>query len=225
MRLCLTLALIFLWSATAQAGPWMREKGAVFLSFSHSRFESGDHRDNETKLYLEYGLSERFTLGLDAGQGEYYGDQSAIAFLRTPIGRSDGASRLAVEMGLGAFRDDLTPTATPEMTLRPGLSWGRGIDTRFGSGWITVETLAERRIGEDDTAYKADTTFGLNASDNTKLIMQFQSGDYPGSDPYLRLAPSLVREFAPGRHLELGLRHGLAGETTTGVKIGTWLSF
>jgi hypothetical protein len=52
-----------------------------------------------------------------------------------------------------------------------------------------------------------------------------QVGDYPGSDFYLRLVPSVAREIRPGRMIELGAQFGVAGDSRVGVKLGTWLEF
>lgn len=225
-RFALFLLCALLSAGPVAAGAWLREEGTGFLSFSQT---VGENRDEDyNALFLEYGLTPNTTLGLDAGMGKGLENWQAILFLRRPVGATDGASRRAVELGLGLSGSAPPLTALPSdlsPLLRPGLSWGRGLDTRWGNGWVGVETLAELRLNSGDVALKADTTLGLKRSGGAMMILQFQAGDYPGADPYLRLAPSYVQPLGSRLHLELGVVAGVAGDDAARIKLGTWLAF
>lgn len=222
------LALTLVLSAgPAQPGPWPREAGTGFLSLSHSmagdRDQPGRRAAGYSALYGEYGLDGALTLGLDAGRGDLYGDWSAVLFLRHALDDGNGPHRFAAELGLGGMGADGT---APQPLLRPGLSWGRGLETGWGPGWATLDSFLEYRLGDGEAALKADLTLGVKPTPDRMLILQVQSGDYPGTPPYLRLAPAYVRRLGRGEtFLEIGLKAGLAGEETQGLKIGLWRRF
>jgi len=222
----LVLLCTLIAAGAATAGAWLREEEEGFLSFSQT---FGDASEEEyTALLLEYGLTPNTTLGLDAGMGATLDDWQAILFLRRPIGAAEGPSRLSAELGPGLAGTAPPLTAAPDALdplLRPGLSWGRGVATRWGPGWIGVETNAALRLNSGDVALKADTTFGVKRAGGALMVLQLQAGDYPGSTPYLRLAPSYVQPLGERLHLELGVVAGVAGDETARIKIGTWLEF
>lgn len=215
------LALVLALSAgTARPGPWPREAGTGFLSLSHSLSrEAGHPSTGYSAFYGELGLGGGMTLGLDAGRGDTYGDWSALFFLRRSLDDGRGPNRLAAELGLGRMGADGTGA---QVVLRPGLSWGRGLP----SGWATLESYLEYRLAERRAVPKADLTLGLKPGPDRMLIFQLQSGDYPGAPPYLRLAPSYVQRLGRGEaFVEIGLKAGLAGDETLGLKLGLWRAF
>ncbi|MGC9370960.1 MAG: hypothetical protein ACP5DX_15590 [Paracoccaceae bacterium] len=211
----------------AQPGPWPREAGTGFLSLSHSvtedRARAGRPVSGYSAVYGEFGLGRARTLGLDAGRGDRYGDWSAILFFRRALDDGRGRHRFALEFGLGGMGADGMQS---QALLRPGLSWGRGLETALGPGWAALDSFVEYRLDDRNAALKADLTLGLKPRPGQMLILQVQSGDYPGADPYLRLVPSYVRRLGrSGTYLEIGLKAGLAGEETQGLKIGLWHRF
>jgi hypothetical protein len=227
--LCLMLCAM-LCAQDAAAGAWPREKGATFVSLGHTAttgFQSLLLPDRElrgyTSLYAEHGLTEAWTLGLDAGiaSGDETATAAALVFLRHPLGGA-GIHRFAAEAGIGYQHDDVDGT---QGRLRPGLSWGRGFDSRWGGGWLGLETSADLRLPTGDVALKADATAGIRRGDDWMLIFQVQSGLYPGSDLLVRLAPSVVRQVRKGTHLQLGLIGGVAGDDSIGGKLGLWMEF
>ena len=218
--LCLTVAAI---PAQLCAGAWARDKGATFLSFG-ATFSAPydapgqDHR-LYNQLYIEHGLGRDITLGFDAGM-DMHSDYSAVVFLRRPIDLGS-RSKFAVQAGLGSASSG----GQTGYVLHVGASWGRGLDTRLGSGWLAVDAKADYRLEQAELGVTTDFTLGLKPGDRTKLIIQLQTGRYPGSDAYIRLAPAYVREIAPGRHIELGAQLGLVGDRRAGLKLGSWLEF
>ena len=109
--------------------------------------------------------------------------------------------------------------------LQFGAAWGRGISTRWGNGWIAADGAVRYRLETEGIVAKLDLTVGIKPFDRAKLFVQVQAGRYPDADPYLRVVPSVAYRIAPGRHIELGVPVGLAGDNSVGVKIGTWLEF
>jgi hypothetical protein len=230
MRAPLSALLLLAAASQVEAGAWPREPGAVFLSFS-STLSTGaetllapltDIR-SASQVFAEYGLSETWTLGLDAlrATGDDATLTAGLVSLRRPVWRGDGGGIAAAELGLG-FLDDADGT---QARVRPGLSWGRGFESLRGGGWLGVESSVELRLPSGDTAVKADFTAGLKPTDTWMLIAQVQTGLYPDADPIVRLAPSVVRRLGPKSHAQLGLLGSVAGDDAVGVKLAFWFSF
>ncbi|MFU1477187.1 hypothetical protein ACM25N_05565 [Roseovarius sp. C7] len=215
----LILILICL-SGMAHAGPWPRAPGTGYLSASTTYFDAETYADplSYSTIYLEYGLSDRFTIGLDLGQNDL-GAYKAIAFASTPLMAGYLGDRLQISAELGAGM------VINREALRAGLHLGRGGrvwgDT---SGWIAWENLAIFTTGHRPRI-TSDLTLGLQANDRTKLIMQLQSGVTPGEPAYVRLAPSIVWQRKPGHHLELGVSAGLENTEDYSLKLGVWREF
>mgnify|MGYP005861962363 CR=1 FL=1 len=209
---CITCCVIcLLLAGQSHAGAWPREPGATFLSFS-TEVDTGDMTDTFTTLFVEYGLTDRLTLGLDAGldDGTLY---KGIVFARMPLNRPEADMKLAIEMGVG-----LTDDAA---VLRPGLMIGRGLDW----GWMAMDTLATVDIEAKDVDLTTDLTLGVNMSARSKLILQLQSGHQVMDLEYLKFASSVVYEYKPGRHLELGALAGIKNLDGYAVKLGLWRHF
>lgn len=230
MRAPMSALVLLAAAAQAEAGPWPREQGAIFLSIS-STLSTGaqtllapmtDIR-TASQVFAEYGLSDDWTFGLDALHAT--GDDAPLAAglvsLRRPVWRGDGGGIAAAELGLGILED----ADGTEARVRPGLSWGRGFESTRGGGWLGVESSLEFRLPSGDTAFKADFTAGLKPTDRWMLIGQVQTGLYPDADPIVRLAPSVVRRLGDSTHAQLGLLGGLAGDDAVGVKLALWFSF
>lgn len=210
--------------STACAGPWPREQGATFISLSSSvstpYASAGQDLQVFHSLFLERGFPRELTFGLDAGADPDW-RYSAIGFLRSPVLRSDGPHRFAVQAGLGTRYDG----ARSETILQVGASWGRGFDTGIGGGWATLDTQAQLLLETGNSIAKADLTVGVKPTEHWKLMLQVQSSQYPGAKPVLRLAPSVAYSVGAGRHLEIGAQLGVLNEERFGLKIGSWVEF
>ena len=215
----LILILICL-TGMAHAGPWPRPPGTGHLSFSTTYFDAKTYADplSFNTLYLDYGLTERITLGLDLGQNDL-GEYKAIAFAKTPLmaGLLGDRLRISAELGAGMVIN--------REALRAGLHLGRGGRVwREKTGWIGWENRAIFTTGHRPRI-TSDLTLGLTASPRTKLIVQVQSGVTPGEPAYARLAPSLIWQRKPGHHLEFGLGAGLHDTERYNIKLGIWRDF
>lgn len=210
MLACLALA------TPAQAGAWPRGKGNVFLTFSHhataGRLSGPVY--NYTAFYMEYGLNETLTLGLDLGHG-VSGEDKAIVFLRGPLWEPGRFGRLGWEMGLGRIAG--------ANALRPGLSYG--MDLPGGAGWLALDILIEIPLDAPRLDRKADLTLGLNHSDRLRSIWQLQTGKSQGDPGFARIAPSLVWKLRDNTHVELGASAEMRSARAFGLKLGIWQEF
>jgi hypothetical protein len=210
-------ALFFLFClvGAASAGPWPREEGKGFLSFSFDiDAETGD--DNFLSFYLEYGLGKDRTFGIDRRESS---DEIAktIAFLRYPIGSADRRLKLAYEIGLGVVDN--------HGALRPGFSLGSGLELGQRSGWWTWDSRAILYDDLEDGLFEADITLGIQMTGRTKVIMQLQGGVPSEGDAYAKLAPSFVLQNGAGRHYTLGLTAGVVEVDEVKINIGLWQEF
>lgn len=223
-------AALALRAAPALSGPWPREEGRTFLALgAEVSSETTALLDGRPalrqyhSLYVERGLARALTLGLDAAWGAGRDDHllSLLLFLRRPVWQG---SRDIAAAGIGLGLEERTGEGL-RARIRPGLSIGRGIATAWGDGWLALDGSAELLLPGADALLKLDATAGLKPRPGLMLILQVQSSWASGAEPVLKLAPSLVREVAPGRHLQLEVSAGLAGDRALAVKLGAWAEF
>ena len=224
-------ALLAFAATEATAGAWPRPKGETFVSVATrqstgARTLIGAVQDvhSYNSVYAEYGLTDRLTVGLDAGQGRGPDDavNAALVFARVPVW-SPGRHKVAADSGLGLLADGVEPTQT---RLRPGLAWGRGFESRWGGGWIGMEASYELRLPSGGHATKTDFTAGLKPTESWMAMLQLQAGDYPGAEaPIVRLAPAVVRKLGRRTHLQVGAIAPVSGDDPHGALLSPWLTF
>ena len=206
---------------TAQAGPWLREKGSTFSSVSVS---ATYFRDFGTATYLEYGLREHMTIGADistftSSEGARSG--FATLFLRRALGANQGKSRWAYELGIGsAWEGDLI---LPH--IKTAVSWGRGYTLREKSGWMTVDASIKWDLMQGEHAGKLDATVGMNFSDRTTGMLQLYLAHLDHKF-YATLAPSVV--IKPGKRkfkIQIGTEIPTDDAKNTVLKLGIWREF
>ena len=169
-----------------------------------------------TSSYVEYGLTDKLTLGSDVGHG-VSGNAKALIFLSYPIGTIGDKHNFAAEIGVGRIAGD--------SVLRPGLNYGFGFKNRVGQGWFTLDALFEHHLSEGHTDVKADITVGLNHERGFKSIVQLQLGQQRGDNGFVRLAPSFAMPMGRKMHFELGFSTELRGPKAYGIKAGIWRAF
>ncbi|CUH75370.1 hypothetical protein [Tropicibacter naphthalenivorans] len=216
------VVLIFclLTAVQAQAGAWPRTKGtgfgsaAVRLSWPQNiqHWTSAMPTQQYYTLYLEYGLTDRVTLGLDLGRS-VSGAAKTVAFVQMPIRNKDSGPKISGQLAFGRVAGD--------MVIRPGLSLGWGLQ----KGWFSVDSVAEIHLPDKKTDYKLDITWGRNLPRDRKLILQLQTGDTAEDPPFARFAPSYVRPLKGKYQLETGVTVGLIGDSSMGIKFGLWADF
>jgi hypothetical protein len=218
---CCVLALVFVLAGgqCALAGAWPREKGKAFVA---SNLTTTKDRDYNGNLYAEYGLTDRFTLGLDVTAemdplGMITGD--GTLFLRWPLNAPDATHKWAVHLGVGARYDDLEFFPSGEIAL----AWGRGLQWGERYGWMGLEASYNVAKSPQTAIAKLDGTIGMGLTDKTKAMMQVFLTQ---QDSVLttKLAPSLLFSPGAGRYtLQFGAEFPNEGETS--FKIGIWMDF
>ncbi len=221
LRPCLlAIAILWLGVVTATAGAWPREQGGVFASATVRlswpqdmvKARSFEPTGGYRTLYLEYGLTNRLTVGLDLGRS-VSGRRKTVVFGRIPIRNRDTGIKAAFQLGLGTIDD--------RQIIRPGISLGWGLE----NGWIAADAVAEMRVESGEADLKLDVTWGRNLGKGRKLILQMQMGD-PVDDPsFARFAPSIVFPLNDMISLETGAAWGIVGDNTFGLKVGLWTQF
>ncbi|MCC1492827.1 hypothetical protein J1C49_09420 [Cognatishimia sp. F0-27] len=214
------LLLAMICADAARAGAWPREQGTWFLSGSvtlgwpqdMTTATSPEPTQQYNALYIEYGLSDRLTLGLDLGRSVSGGGKT-IAFLQYPLRNQDTGLKAAVQIGLGTI--DEAPV------IRPGFSLGWG----YERGWFSADGVAEFGIQTQETDWKLDVTLGRRLNRDRKLILQMQMGAPSSDPPFARFAPSIVFPLNERLKLETGGVWGVTGDTQMGLKIGLWAEF
>lgn len=236
---CIIVFLLAIVPATATAGAWPRGKGEGFAAFS---LESTNDRSaltwddpsedpplarNYLKFYGEYGLTDRYTLGVELEQDYLFRQQQGIVFLTASIVPDTWLNRISIELGVGQREGPFGPRGTDdrETVVRPALYYGRGFSTAWGQGWAGADFKAEHRLDTAETAYKLDLTLGLRQTDDTLYYGQIQSSKYPNTDTAARLLLSRVSRINKTFWLETGLIAGLVTDESVGLKVAIWADF
>lgn len=214
IRLMVFLCLI---CPPATAGPWLRAKGDQFLSVSVETIEQDGQINPYSAVYYEMGLSDRWTVGLDAG-ADILGYSSALAFARTSLWQGKRGDRMAVELALGAVQD----ASGPSIAIRPGISWGRGLELYQG-GWIAVDATFGRRVGNHRNIAKIETTLGLNHGDRSKFLFQVTLEKPSGEDLFVSATPGLAYRVGKEFHLVAGIV--ASNSRSAALKFGIWREF
>jgi hypothetical protein len=205
----------------AEAGAWLKEKGTGFASLSFGAFQNDQ---TSTAIFVEYGLSDTTTIGIDINAfvaRSDVGDAFGVAFLRRSLGPTDRNSRFSYEVGVGAFWDDeqLLPA------VKSAVSWGRGIQFGDRSGWMNVDAayIVEPTL-KNHTA-KLDATAGLNFTPVTTGILELNLSQQD-SDFFSAVEPSvLIKPKSSAFQIKLGARIPMDEGDSTALKLGIWRSF
>jgi len=224
-----------LFSPAAHAGAWARTPGEVFLSFSsnlHSSVEAlaegVEEMSRYDSAYLEVGLGHRLTFGADLGRGEY--TREAMAFLRYTITHPDARLQAAVDLGVG--RRSVEVLGDSDLA-RIGLSLGYGFGLTppdwmpmdLQGGWIALDAVSIQDLTRSETRWKVEATFGLNATDRMRFMLQVAAEEWPGLDISYGVNPSIVYQVFDRTSLELGVRAVLADHVELGLEFGLWHRF
>lgn len=223
------LLLAALAAGPAEAGPWLRDEGATYLSFG---FEAPQDGDSWASLYAEHGLRERLTLGVIAGRSAARQEGEALVFARRPVGGTEGPWRAAVELGFGARFDEGGRTAP---ALRIGASIGRGFETRWGPGWAALDasaTAAMRAtaLGVGDwrdlePVAKLEATLGVRPTQDSAATLQLFYSQEGEDEPAIRLVPSYARRIRGETFGRVGVVIGAGAAPRLAVELGLTTSF
>jgi hypothetical protein len=221
----------------AASGPWAREAGEAFLSFSISGDGSTGSLaavdmdlSHHVSVYGEYGVGRRMTLAGRVGRGDT--SREAMIVLRYTLTPSDAPWQVAIEGGAG-LRTGAAISDT--RLLRLGASIGRGfggVDTprwwlpiRHEGGWTSLDATGLYDIATGELNWQAEATLGMAVSDRLRLMLQLKAEDWPDDATAYTVTPGAALSLSDDTTLQAGARLGLGDEQTLGVSLGLWHSF
>lgn len=218
-------AFMMCWlSVSAQAGAWPREQGSVFIAVSADQARS--------QIFAEYGLRGDWTLGTEVSMPRGRRLPDVTQFVHHPVWRGHGGAILsagaAVELRETKAASALSQLkGESEMAIRVGLSWGKGFETPFGSGWATLDAQVEKLVTTDwlneGLTFKFDVGFGVKPMEKLMIMAQAQFWQR-GNAQDLRLETSAA--WALGRtHFVVSPSVGVVGPKAPRVKLGVWVTF
>lgn len=205
---------------SVEAGAWLREQGTGFASLS---FGATQADEVTAALYLEYGLNEKMTIGVDISafnSSEDVRNGFGALFLRRSIGPTDRPSKFAYEVGLGALyeEEEVLPA------VKTAVSWGRGFQLGQRNGWVNVDAgyIYEPQL-MNHTA-KLDATAGLDLGEITTGILEINLS-HKDSDSFGAIEPSLlIKPRKVPFQIKLGAQFPMQEGSDT-LKLGIWKSF
>lgn len=189
----LSTLLLLAAAGPACAGAWLEEKGNTLaiaqLTYftSDAYFDSGGDRhaqDRFTKAefqpYVEYGLTDAFTLGatsylhrVEQTGDSNYGIGDTSLFLRTRLWQ-DEKNILSLQPLLklpSAYRDDTLPRGASRSTDGElSLLYGRTLSLFSGHDYLDTALGYRLRNHDLSAQYRADAALGLRVSDSWLLI-------------------------------------------------------
>ncbi|MEX0318727.1 MAG: hypothetical protein AB3N21_12285 [Ruegeria sp.] len=219
-RTLLAIILALMATGPACAGAWLREKGTGFVAATTTvhRLEKYAY-EYKSSLYLEWGAFERVTLGLDVNEHQGLSGH-ALLFARLPIHDFGKAGRFAAELGAGAYHWQTTWAPMYKATL----SYGKGLNTGWGNGWIAVDTALEYRT-DQPLIRKLDLTTGLSSGRLLDPLLQVETTYIPGKPFYWSVTPSLIyRPKLLKSTWVLGIEQN-ALKSQPGLKVALWRDF
>jgi len=201
------------------AGAWLREKDSVFAALSVTSFP-GDFGDFKSKgsFYAEWGARPSLTIGLDAEEHQdLYGH--ALVFGRMQIANLGNAGRFAGEFGLGVHHQQRQSWALYKL----GLSYGKGLETRIGNGWLAVDTALEYR-SHQALLSKLDVTVGLSSNRRLDPLLQIETTYVSGQSLYWSARPSIMFRPREAGTWVVGIERN-SYQSRTGLKFALWHEF
>jgi hypothetical protein len=223
MRLLFAVCLILSQGVApiAHAGAWLREKGAGFISLS---FGATQFSETTNALYVEYGLSDKTTIGLDVSAfTNALNVRNGIGnlFIRRRLGPSNRPDKWAYEIGVGGIWGNERQLPT----FKTGISWGRGYDLDGRAGWINLDGafIYEPLQGQHIT--KLDATLGMELGDVLSGILEVNMS-YQNNDTFGAVEPSLlIRPRGSKFNFKVGAQIPFNEQEKSALKLGIWRKF
>ena len=235
-RVIISLAVFVATCGMAAAGPWARDPGDVFLSYTLSADTTQDNLANGTfdgqlfhSVYGEVGVGRRITLVFDLGRDT--DTTLGSAFGQYTFTRNASVWQVAAELGLGWVD---TVNREPAELYRAGLSVGRGFQRReLGwvpffepeSGWFTVNSNIQIDPDGTQTTWESEATFGLFVNDRFGGLLQIQAEEFADDDLAVYLSPGLLIRFGTQATAQIGGRFGIEGSDDVGLRAAIWQDF
>ena len=213
--------IIFFYATMAHSGAWPRDEGRYFIAAGDNFLLSDGAQlpvHYDPTIYLEYGLSDEITLGVDMHLADAGRIGTAFFFISTPLSAKHSQQKVSANLAFGIRSNGLSETET---LMRAGLSWGMGFD----NGWLAVDGYATLSNADDKLRPKLDLTGGYRWSDTVELSVQLQTGQGTTDDFYAKLVPSISYQLNETIGLHLGAAQALTGDRGAGLKFETRLTF
>jgi hypothetical protein len=232
MQRLTALGLLGLTLATpAGSGAWLRDEGAVFLSFgANVLLSEGTHVPvgRDPSLYLEWGYGPRTTLAFGIHTGGRGDSRTAEFRVIRPLPLPERLGVATVSGGL-ALREfdsvqydaDGAETSRQDHLASLGLAWGQGSD----AGWITAEGRVMADPADGEIEAKLDLTGGYHITPAWSAMVQLQSGRGRSGDDYAKLLPSVIYRINDRLRINAGASHALTGDRGSGLFLAGWLEF
>lgn len=216
------LIVLFLMATPAAAGPWLREEGAQFLSFSADSTEGVPGGS----LYYERGMTARTMLvvsGSKSRGGELRLIASAVRSLWSGYGW-----QTATQLGAGIHDG--------EAAVLTGISAGRGVTIMGHQGWLVGDLQATGTRGAIEA--RIGGTLGVTLPNGLKIYSDaVVTGDFNhavglnGMSRYtsdvteLRGALSAAIPIGQNIWVNVGVSHDFTGDGSTRLNLGLWHEF
>lgn len=231
------LPLLCWLAAPAQGGPWAREPGDVFLSYTLSSTTSRGvlsqtgmiEPDTTHSFYGEVGLGYRLTLGADVTLSEDSGFRTA--FVRYTLTAPERVWQASVNLGGAEQQQD---DADDRQLLRFGAAIGRGfgpsgdawpLPIGHGGGWAVLKTTGFYDPGDSHVIWQVETTLGLSVTERWRGMVSVLAEDWEGGELIVTARPSALYALTERTTVRFGAHAALSGDDDIGVVLGLWQEF
>jgi len=237
------LLFLFLWGMLPHlvaAGPWPREKGTGFASYSLELWESRipELPHYYASAFVEYGVTDRLTFG-----GKYAMGSEAGTLMDVRLGVALVTNRpyaLSLELAVGqrdsdrflVLEDPSLPQDVTATFSRVGLAYGRGIRLGARAGWVSTELSVISPLGEEapelglgGQAWQWDTTLGVTLDNDWMVLGQVFAFQSDTGRQIVKLAPGVAIPVGEGNHIEIGARVLTDDLEGSALALGFWQRF
>lgn len=250
-RACALAAGLVASGEPATAGAWTRAAGTGFVSASARYFrtdsDGGTFEKAGAANYLEYGVTDRITLGGSLEVEQELGvEQDAMipaatlsGFGRLRVWRGDRGDVASVALGASAPAGDavgLPAQIAPEPEVDLRALYGRGFSTSEGDAFVDAQAGLRLRLEDSADEIRLDLTAGLRPLPRLLLMIQsfntigLRNPDGPAGDDFdvFKLAPSVGVEVFDDVTVLLGVTREVGGrniEPGTTARVAVWTTF
>lgn len=179
--------------ASAEASPWNRADGGLFVATTANYYGSSTATNRYTRIdsdtYLEFGLTERWMLGGRVSYGTSIGDSLAGRTTANGLNEAEASVQRQVQRGehsataikLSGVRsgrlsiDAQTNAPTPNMEIELRALHGRDLVLEPFKIFGTAELAYRRRFGGDADQIRGDALIGLEPSSSWLVLVEAQS--------------------------------------------------
>ena len=227
------------------ASPWSRDNGEVMIISRADYFRSdlenvsvggvavdGRFERLESNTYLEYGVTDKLTVGGKVFYGTSWLTRGASvesnsgfteleAFAQQQVFRNDrhaGAVKVAVGIPAGLESGIRAGQQSDGVVMEVALLYGRSLTFEPIKTFAAVEVGAQKRFGDAADQMRFLTTVGIEPSDRwTLLIDTFSIKSLRNEDPggadfdVIKIQPSIVWRATKRFSFQLGVSKEIAG--------------